>query len=310
MMTRKRTAIFFYKLLTCFAVLFFTLNLSGSLLAQCNNDSSNGGELKILTWNIYMLPRHVIHTGQVKRAHEIADALRNEDVDIIVFEEAFDRKCRSIIWNGLKDSFPFQTGKPGRNVFWKTSGGVWIISKVPLTVVKRIYFKKSKGSDRLACKGAMLVEAEKNNACFQLVGTHLQSDLDHHDVRDVRRTQYKQIEVELLDAYRKKNIPQFVAGDFNTIKDDTVSYRQMVDIMNVSECSLKGDLCYSFDYSSNDFISNQPVKPQLIDYVFYRNGGDRKVVAQTCVKMFRKKWNDKHKDLSDHFAVSAIISMR
>jgi endonuclease/exonuclease/phosphatase family metal-dependent hydrolase len=310
MKTRKRTAAIFSKNFCFIAVLFFFLHKPYSSMAQCKNDSSNTEELKILSWNVYMLPHLCVHTGQFKRAHEIVEALKNEDLDIIVFEEAFDNKARAIIWNGLKPYFPFQSGDPEKNVSWKISGGVWIISRIPINVIKRIYFNHAQGSDRMACKGAVLIEAEKNNSCFQLIGTHLQSDLEHHDVRETRKTQYKQIEDELLDKYRKKDIPQFVVGDFNTIEEDSASFNQMLNVMKVTECPVKGDRHYSFDYSNNDFIIGQPYKPQLIDYVLFRADGERKVAGQTSVKVFRKKWDDKHKDLSDHFAISAVISMK
>ena len=95
-----------------------------------------------------MLPRLVIHTGQLERAKQIIETLKNEEVDVIVFQEAFDNKARNIIWQGLKKYFPYQTGKPTKNVFYKISSGVWVISKVPIEVVKRIYFNNGKGTDR------------------------------------------------------------------------------------------------------------------------------------------------------------------
>jgi hypothetical protein len=145
--------------------------------AQCDNQSK-GGQLKIITWNIYMLPRLFVHTGQMERAKEIADTLKNVDADIIVFEEAFDNKARNIIRDNLKAYFPYESGDPGKNSRWKTSCGVWIISKVPIDKVKQIYYREANGSDRLATKGAILVEGQKDGFCFQLVGTHLQSDLN------------------------------------------------------------------------------------------------------------------------------------
>mgnify|MGYP001550436690 CR=1 FL=1 len=146
-------------------------------LSQCDNQS-NGGQIKIITWNIYMLPHLFIHTGQVERAKDIANVLKDQDADIIVFEEAFDNKARNIIRDSLKAYFPYESGDPRKNIWWKTSCGVWIISKVPIEVVKQIFFKEANGSDKLATKGAVLVEGQKDGFCFQLVGTHLQSDLN------------------------------------------------------------------------------------------------------------------------------------
>ena len=160
-----------------------------------------------------MLPHIVIHTGQTQRAKQIIESLKTEDVDVIVFQEAFDRRARKIIRRGLKKYFPYETGNPTKNVFYKTSSGVWVISKVPINVVKRIYFSNGKGMDKFACKGAILIEAKKNNFCFQIAATHLQSDLTNCDVRKIRQQQYRKISKELLEPYAQKKVPQFVVGD-------------------------------------------------------------------------------------------------
>jgi hypothetical protein len=49
-------------------------------------------ELRILTWNIYMLPFCSEIHGNIKRAKAIAQQISGYDYDIIVFEEAFDHQ--------------------------------------------------------------------------------------------------------------------------------------------------------------------------------------------------------------------------
>jgi endonuclease/exonuclease/phosphatase family metal-dependent hydrolase len=290
--------------------LIFLLLSSGFAFGQCNNQDL-GGNIKILTWNIYMLPRLYIHTGQLKRAAQIAEVLKTQDADIIVFEEAFDKKSRAIIREGLKALYPYESGDPRKNVAWKTSGGVWILSKVPVEVVKQIFFKNAQGADKLACKGAILLKGQKDGFCFQLVGTHLQSDPNSgKNVQAIRAIQYNQIRKELLEPYAEENVPQFVAGDFNTIQADSNNYGQMVGSLNMTQCPLEGEKCYSYDYGNNDLIvtlENQPqlTRPQLIDYVFYSKPGHPTLQGNMHIVTFRKKWDDAHCDLSDHFAVAA-----
>src|ERR1700722_7686760 len=140
------------KKLALVSLTFISILLSADFVnGQCNSQDL-GGSIKILTWNIYMLPRLYIHTGQVKRAQQIAEILKNQDADIIVFEEAFDNKARAIIREGLKSLYPYESGDPRRNVLWKTSCGVWILSKVQVDVVKQIFFKNAQGADKMACK--------------------------------------------------------------------------------------------------------------------------------------------------------------
>jgi endonuclease/exonuclease/phosphatase family metal-dependent hydrolase len=277
--------------------------------AQCDNQDK-GGQIKIITWNIYMLPHLFVHTGQAQRAVEIANVLKDQDADVIVFEEAFDNKARNIIRDSLKAYFPYESGDPGRNSKWKTSCGVWIISKVPIEVVKQIYFKEANGSDRLATKGAILVEGQKNGFCFQLVGTHLQSDLNSgKNVQPIRDKQYAEIKKQLLEPYSQEKIPQFIAGDFNTIHDDSVCYNPMVDTLKFTQCELQGSRCYSYDYTQNDLVVLVPNnRPQLIDYLFYSAPAQQKLKGSMQIVVFSKRWSDKHKDLSDHFAISGVFS--
>jgi endonuclease/exonuclease/phosphatase family metal-dependent hydrolase len=253
-----------------------------------------------------MLPRLFVHTGQVERAIQIAQILRNQDADVIVFEEAFDNKAREIIREGLKDIYPYESGDPRKKVLWKTSCGVWILSKVKVNVIKQIFFHTAQGADKLASKGAILIEGQNNGFCFQLVGTHLQSDPNSgKNVQNIRKIQYEQIRKELLEPYAEENVPQFVAGDFNTIMADSNNHSQMVDSLKLTQCSLTGEKCYSYDYGNNDLIYGPTGQPQLIDYVFYSKPGYPALQGNMHIVTFRKQWDNTHVDLSDHFAVAA-----
>ena len=274
------------------------------------SDSGKGPHLKILTWNIYMLPRLLVHTGQVQRAKQIANILRTQDADIIVFEEAFDGKARRIIRAGLADMYPYESGDPRKDVFWKGSCGVWIMSKVQVTMKKQIFFKKAAGTDWLACKGAVLVDGVDSGFHFQLIGTHLQSDPSSgKNVQEIRKIQYEQIRKELLEPYTRENVPQFVAGDFNTVQADSGNHRQMVDSLKLSQCMVEGGKCYSYDYGHNDMIEGPVCKPQLIDYIFYSKLMYPALQGKMHIVVFRKKWDARHIDLSDHYAVTAEFNL-
>jgi hypothetical protein len=60
--------------------------------------TSQGNSLKIISWNIFMLPRFIMRTGQLKRAYEIVNVLKHEDADIIIFQEAFDTKVQYLLY--------------------------------------------------------------------------------------------------------------------------------------------------------------------------------------------------------------------
>ena len=61
------------------------------------NQNIQESSLKILSWNIYMLPQIVPRIGRLNRAESIAEQLNNSDFDIIVFQEAFMKSARDII---------------------------------------------------------------------------------------------------------------------------------------------------------------------------------------------------------------------
>ena len=250
-----------------------------------------------------MLPRIAIHTGQIERAKQIIESLKHEEVDVIVFQEAFDAKARNIIRSGLQKYFPYETGNPTKNVFYKGNSGVWVISKVPIEVVKHIYFNNGKGSDKLACKGAMLIEGKKGNFCFQLAATHLQSDLENKDVRHIRKAQYQKISKELLEPYALAKVPQFIVGDMNTSAEDTLSYTQMLSILKAKQCLFQTKHNFSYDCSKNDLINDNNAAPQLLDHILFNNKEADMPEGSMFVKIFRSRWDEFHADLSDHFAV-------
>jgi hypothetical protein len=63
---------------------------------RLNKGFKDAGALKILSWNIYMLPYLSLFNDNAKRAKAIAERLNGSDAHILVFQEAFSSKCRNI----------------------------------------------------------------------------------------------------------------------------------------------------------------------------------------------------------------------
>jgi|SRR6185312_3759930 len=274
--------------------------------------TENGNSLKILSWNIFMLPRFIMRTGQSKRACEIVNVLKHEDADMIVFQEAFDSTAREIIRKGLASYFPYESGDPPKNVMWKTNSGIWIISKIPFMVVKNMYFLNGRGPDWFACKGAMLIQSEKNGFAFQLVGTHLQSEFGGKPSQKIRALQCEQIRRELLEPYAESGVPQLLAGDFNTMHHESEKYEQILNILRARQFPLHGEHTFSYDHTANDLIKGEKEKPQLIDYILYtcndhHKNEHHKFDTRMFINVFRKQWHEKFHDLSDHFAIAGVF---
>ncbi len=274
--------------------------MESNKLAEIKNANK---DLKILTWNIYMLPHCNLFHGNCARARIIAEKLYETDYDIIVLEEAFDYRARSIIRNKLKDKYPFMYG-PANNSFFslRTSSGVWILSAVPLNKIKEIEYKSKFGIDAFARKGAVMFEGNWNGSEFQLIGTHLQADSPD----SIRRKQCREIAVSLLQQNAKPNVMQIICGDFNIDKDDTANYNYMLNVLGVENGMLEGDLNTSFDEINNTLAKRENGKKHLIDYVLIHNSQFISFI-QRKVSVFRKYIGNKFIELSDHYAIEARV---
>ena len=262
------------------------------------------GELKILTWNIYMLPHCSWIHGNCNRARVIAEKLKLSDYYIIVFEEAFDYKARRILRRQLQKSYPFIYGPANESFFSiRTNSGIWILSKIPLKKIKEIEYKNRFGIDAMARKGAVMFEGEWNGRQFQLVGTHLQADSPD----EVRREQCNEISVSLLKQFSKENVPQIVCGDFNIEMDDALNYHYMLSALDAENGQIDGDVHTSFDEIDNLLAKKQNGKKQLIDYVLVRNSRLIKNI-QRRISVIREYHNNLFLELSDHYAIEATLN--
>ena len=260
-------------------------------------------ELKILTWNIYMLPLCSRLHRNCKRAEVISREITQYNYDIIVFEEAFDYRARKILRSQLKGEYPFIYGPANESHFsFRTNSGIWILSKIPLRQLEQIEFKNRIGIDAIARKGAVLFEGEWESQHFQLLGTHLQNDSPDA----VRHGQCHEISDKLLKKFAKEEVPQIVCGDFNIEFEDKENYGDMLSILDVKNGSLDGDLQSSFDEVDNKLAYRKNGKKQLIDYVLVRNNNSIKDIDRK-VSVFKNHLKGLVSDLSDHYGIEATI---
>lgn len=264
--------------------------------------------LVILTWNIYMLP-WLIRNNQEKRAKAIGEVLKNEDIDVIVFQEAFHGHAYRIIKEEIKNKFPYQYG-PGKGGLFKFNSGIWIVSKHPILRSDSKKYKQKAHADRLAKKSAVFVEIEKNKQRFQVIGTHLQAQNYLLKFRKIRERQFDVIK-ELCDKYLVKGIPQIIAGDMNTNKKEEHSYCKMIERLDADDGELCGEIKHTANDSENDIYTEPPTgTAELLDYILYRpNHTDSKVIKREAIR-YRKPWFEWREDLSDHYAVKGFILMK
>lgn len=276
--------------------------------------------LKILSWNIQMLPRGINHNGKAKRARAIAEQLKKSPYDVVVFQELFYRRSRRIITKGLQSEFLAQTKVlNNKSIALKTNGGVMIFSRHPIKEVKEIRFKDRSGPDRLSRKGAMLAEINVNGKIIQVIGTHLQA----FGMQETMYNQYQQLFDKLLNPNEKNGIPQFICGDFNTIKtipknlpanlpknfeQRIARYETMLQTLKASDGELDGEQQYTMDRPNNDLCKKRKEFRLLLDYFLFRPMTSNLTIAKRTVQIIRYPWRTGNKDLSDHFALEAVAT--
>ena len=290
--------------------LLFIVLQQGLLAANiCGFDSLTGSQnhLKILSWNIGMLPGLDLFKDKDDRPQAIAKALRDKDYDIIVFQEAFTMYSRNIIGRSLHDQYPYVYGPLNKNIFsLKINGGVWILSRIPLKIRKEIEFTVAAGMDELARKGAVLLEGLFYGAPFQLIATHLQDDEYPQAIRD---EQLAEIHEKLIIPYSETDTPQIICGDFNTDEKMAANYREMLAILDAEDKGISGTMKVTFDDESNDAWKSLNPDPRRIDYVFTRNAHLLRDITEK-VAVLKSQWGENKEYLSDHNGLEADIEFQ
>ncbi|CAN5569943.1 sphingomyelinase C [soil metagenome] len=272
-------------------------------ISQPELSPSGVEKIKILSWNIYMLPG-LLAPGKIPRADAIGNLLANSDYDVIVFQEAFHKRSRNTLSRLLSPAFPFQEGPANQKLFSvKTNSGLWIFSKYPITEMHSIIYNTRHGWDAFSRKGALLIEISVNGSPLQIIGTHLQNA----GVEWRRQSQCAELFDRLLRKYEKPGIPQIVCGDFNIEKyGEQKNYDQMLQTLDASDGEVSSDRKFSFDCVSND-LQPEGKQQNLIDYILVRPNQSMIRTSDRRIQAHQKQWHIAHKDLSDHYSIETEI---
>jgi len=290
---------FAMRLTGIFLLFFVSLVLaekSYALPTKNNVTDTTDHQLKILSWNIYMLPKIVVRKGKEERAHAIVEQIKLNDFDVIVFQEAFLPKARKIIGEGLAELYPHHYGPANNSSNIKTNSGVWVISKIPLRQLETIQFRNCIGFDCFARKGAILLEGDWEGKSFQVLGTHLQAD----QYTEIREKQMDQIYLELLNKYRREDVPQIICGDLNTEEDIREHYCAMLDCLDAENGDISGIEKCTYDGVNNPIAQSYGAKSKTTyDYILVRKNGS----IMSSIKRFVSVLKKGKKHLSDHYGV-------
>lgn len=257
-------------------------------------------ELKILSWNIYMLPaaanlsKSITKSNKKERVEQIAELMNASEYQIIVFQEAFHIPSRKKLAKNLEEKFPYQYG-PLNKGFIKTNSGIFIVSKIPLKQLDKIQYKDCNSSDCLARKGAGIFEGEINGKKFQILATHLNSTKE----QEIRELQYAQLYTELLKPYEKEGVIQIICGDLNTRQTQLEAYQSMLKKLDATDIKTSGK-------RKHTTVSDKVI----IDYILLRKNNAVVEIIDKKIRKFIAKTEviDKLQGtLSDHLAVELFI---
>ena len=247
--------------------------------------------LKILSWNIYMLPRFALITGKRKRAKVIPEVLNELDYDILVLQEAFHIGTRRVMRRKFRKAYPYQYGPANHK--WTpviTNSGIWIWSKIPLRPLEEIDYSLCQRDDCFARKGAFLLAGNWYGQEFQVLGTHMEAG--PYRIKD---TQYWEVR-HLIDRHQQPGVPQILCGDYNTKRRDTAQYEEMLYVLDVENGPILSDLKTTSGGGA------------YIDYIFIRDNGLEIDSVGRYIHDYTHPWGRKGKDwLSDHKSVEIQI---
>src|SRR5260221_257530 len=261
-------------------------------------------KLKLLSWNIYMLPG-VISNLNGGGPEVMETWLAASAYDIVVFQEAFCPLARKKIRRLLETRFPYQAGPANQKLLsFKTNSGLWIFSTHPILSSQSIIFKNRHGWDALSRKGALMVEINVNGARVQIAATHLQNSGGAW----LRHAQCVEFYERLLKPNKKDCTPQLLCGDFNINKKSSEeSYHFMLTTLDASDGDLTGDNKFTYDRLNNDLHVEKGTGRDLIDYILLRKNGAWIDSPHRQIKVIKNRWHAHHEDLSDHYALEAEI---
>ncbi len=289
-----------------FSLLGFCL-LTSSLLYSQDYSETSYSKLKVVSWNVQMLPNNFsflskfLRKKQNIRAPRIINHCISDNFDIIVFQELFDLKIRKKFMKELKNSYPYQV-KPFKGNMAFVSNGILIVSRVPLKYIDHVIFKPGLTADKFAAKGCTLVEAEKDGSTIQIAGTHLQAGRSGK-AQIQREMQYSDIR-RLLEQNKTQTIPVILLGDLNTKKSKSEDYFKMLESISMEDPTIKDKQLYTFD--SNNYWNDNASSSQL-DYILIQRRKTNSKIINTKILRPKFIYKGNEIDLADHYAISADI---
>lgn len=254
--------------------------------------------LRILSWNIFMVPPGIFKSDQVNRGKMIAEVLDRSGADVIILQEAFMKKTRDIIQQKIGGVYVHHTGKPKGSGFFKTNSGVWVLSRLPIEDLRFVRYKNCKGTDCFGGKGAYVFSVTKNGHTSYIAGTHVQSGAQPA----TRQKQFAQLVAET--AYIPADVPLLILGDLNTDLYLPDEHRAMLETLQAEDGPTEGE---KYSYAADNDLAKRffGENNSSLDYLLVRDKAHKiSSVKRTIHRYSSVSFGTyRFKDLSDHNAL-------
>lgn len=264
-------------------------------------------QLKVLCWNIQLLPdglalfsKHLRKAQKVRLPWIIEHCLQS-DYEVIVFQEVFDVQLRRKLRRKLRKAYPYQVGPKGK--FLRYSSGILILSRQPMKALGHVTFPPGITADKMAAKGCMLVEVNKNGKKIQIGGTHLQAGYTERE-QNIRQEQYLKIR-QLFDQHLHPDIPQMLLGDLNTEQHLSPRYKAMLQTLDMHDTPLLDSLPFTL-CKTNTWNSHEPACQ--LDYILLGKKWPRLKLHRIDILRLKGQYTGRAMDYADHYGLIGELS--
>ncbi len=277
-------------------------------------------ELKLMTWNTYMLPKPIKNSHQKQRSHAIADLLKNSDYDVIFLQEAFSPYFRRTVKNSLEKKYPhYKRLKKKFGIYPIMGPGLVAFSKYPMKQIDHVYYNKCDKADCHASKGVQLLEITlPSGKKIQVANTHMQSGRDQKQA-EIRSHQLGQVR-RLLKDNKQDSVPQLLVGDLNIDSYKGTEFEGSLAMLEMNPISSRLNEpadpeatftevkpiierireFFSAGFAVTCLKEGNESSPKLLDHVLYLENDQKLTFKDDQITFPEFKLKDKMCPLSDH----------
>lgn len=250
-------------------------------------------EIRLMTWNVFMLPKPIKNSHQKLRSEAIGEYVWMSDYDVVFMQEAFSGGFRKTIHKQLMGRYHYMSRLKKKKGLWPfMNPGLVAYSKFPMKAVDHVYFDKCDRADCYSSKGAHLLEIELPSGKYiQIANTHLQAG-GADKFKLIRKRQLEQIS-EMMKENKKPGVPQILVGDLNVDSIKGTEFRSTLDALGMSSVREGAQMLLANNDTEIETEVTQPERKPISERIqdFFSAG-----FAAPCIK----EDNEANHKLLDH----------